>query len=139
MGRNSTERGIMFNDNIIRRPVNGTAARVVGQKGCVDELTPEQERDSIIDHLKVVDIEMLSLPKKDKHRKVLGIKRFKLCTRLSELKKQMKIFGFGTDNRIDQLDYVINSMTKHLTTMQYRRIMDDAFALSQEDKDAVAK
>ena len=127
----------MFNDNLIRVPINGTAARVAGQKGCVDELTAEQERLSILDHLKVADQEMLALPKKDKRRKELGVKRALLCSRISELNKSLKVYGFGDDNRDHHLDYVINAMKKHLTNMQYRRVMDEAFATEKEDQDLI--
>ena len=123
----------MFNDNIIRVPINGTAARVSSQSGCLDEQTPAQERESIQDHLAVIEVEMLALPKNSKQRKSLGAKKAMLCSRISELKKKMKILGFGTENRVDQLDYVISAMKLHLSDMQYRRIMSKAFAMSQED------
>ena len=125
----------MFNDNIIRTPINGTAAMVAGQKGCVDDPTPQQEKDSILGYLKVADAEVQTLPKSSRRRKELGVERAKLCLALSNINKKLKVFGFGVDNRIDQFDYVMHSMKKHLTTMQYKRIMADAFSQSQKDQE----
>jgi hypothetical protein len=125
----------MFNDNVIRTPINGTAAMVAGQKGCVDEPTPQQEKDSILGYLKVAEAEAQTLPKSSSRRKELGAERARLCLVLSNINKKLKVFGFGADNRIDELDYVTHSMKKHLTKMQYKRIMSDAFSQSQKDQE----
>ena len=132
----------MFNDLIIRTPINGTAAKVVSQKGCVDELTPQQERDSVLDHIRQVE-DQIDKRKKGEARtdehKALGLKKASLCERLSELNEKLKRFGFGDENRIDHIDCVYSVLKEQLTAYQYKRIMALAMELYQSDLATKAK
>ena len=122
------------------RPVNGTAAMVASQKGCVDDVTLEQERDSIIDRIKQIEgvlrLRVAGEPKTNEW-KSLGVEKWELQQRLGEIKKALKIHGFGDENRVDHLDYVISAMKLHLTDMQYRRVMDKAFSMYNKDNELI--
>jgi hypothetical protein len=127
----------MFNDNLIRRPVNGTAAIVASQKGCSTELTPEQERENIISHMEQVDEQIKNLPsnmkKKDPIKKKLGLRKFELCNQLAEVNLKIKKININKLTRDDFQDCVFHVMKEQLSSFQYRRIIKSAEILYQKD------
>ena len=113
----------MFNDQIIRTPINGTAALVVNQKGCVDELTPEQERACIISRLRNLKEESSLLPKKDGRRVEIGLQIQSLELRIKDLRTKMKKVNINSSNRGDFSNCVFNVMRDQLSVFQYKQII----------------
>ena len=119
-------------------PINGTAAKVTSQKGCTTELTPEQERESILDHLNQIENQIIKLTeggatKKDPKRKKLGVRKYEFQCKLSELNVKLKRIGLGESNRMDFYDCVYDTMKEQLSNFQYKRIMNLARELHAKD------
>jgi hypothetical protein len=108
-------------------PINKTAAIVVSQSGCSDELTPVQKRDNIVSRMKQIDnqIEILSktMTKKNPARKKLGLEKFQLCHDLKEIKLKIKEINIKEATRKDFYDCVFESMKENLSTFKYKQIM----------------
>ena len=79
-------------------PINGTAAMVTNQKGCADKLTPKQERENLISHVKQVESLLLTFPKGSKERSRLGLKKLEFCSEISKLNEKM-----GSDFQYKQI------------------------------------
>lgn len=114
-------------------PVNGTAAKVTNQKGCTDELTPKQERKNLIDHVKQIEVLIMTLPKNSKERKALGVKKLELCKEISQLNKKMEKFDIGIDGRDNFVDCVFTVMKEQISNFQYKQIMKLARDMYRED------
>ena len=112
-----------MSDIYARTPVNGTAAAVTSQKGCVDELTPKQERENLISHVKQVESLLLTLPKGSKERNHLGIKKLELCNEIGKLNEKMGRFSRGIDGRAAFVDCVFTVMKDQLSDFQYKQII----------------
>jgi hypothetical protein len=104
-------------------PINGTAAVVTNQKGCKDELTPKQERESLINHVKQVEALLMTLPKGSKERKCLGMKKLELCAEISKLNEKMGKFSIGIDGRDDFVDCVFTIIKEQLSSFQYNQVI----------------
>ena len=131
-------------DVYLCEPINGTAARVTSQKGCTTELTPEQERESILDHLNQIEEQIIKLTeggatKKNPKRKELGVKKYEFQCRLSDLNVKLKRIGIGESNRFDFADCVYDTMKEQLSSFQYKRIMNLARELHAKDLKEKAK
>jgi len=121
-------------DNVyLCNPINGTAARVTSQKGCTVELTPDQERESIVAHVKQIDERIKLLPKSSDKRKKLGLKKFELCEQIKVLNIKRKKIGVGPANRQDFIDCVFDVMKDQLSLFQYKQIMRLSEDLYRED------
>lgn len=123
----------MFNDNIIRTPINKTAAVVTGQKGCHDELTPQQERESITGRLRQIDSEIVLHPKKSKERVALGLEKFRLQVVTNELNKKIKDVNIELSTRQDFTDCVFSAMKESLTTFKLNEVMSLASRLYEQE------
>tara|TARA_R110000772_G_scaffold267502_2_gene391720 strand:- start:136 stop:519 length:384 start_codon:yes stop_codon:yes gene_type:complete len=104
-------------------PINGTAAMVTNQKGCADKLTPKQERENLISHVKQVESLLLTFPKGSKERSRLGLKKLELCSEISKLNEKMGKFSIGIDGRAAFVDCVFTVMKDQLSDFQYKQIM----------------
>ena len=114
-------------------PINGTAARVTGQKGCYDTLTEDQERVSIIDRAAQIENEMKVFKKNDPKRKALGLEKLALQDRLRELNLKVKNIRIASHHRDDFCDCVFFIMKEQLSAFQYKQIMRLARELHTKD------
>ena len=112
-----------MNDIYGLEPINGTAAIVTGQNGCADELTPKQERKNLIDHVNQLEAVLMLLPKKNKERKLLGLKKLKLCKEISMLNERMKKVKIDHTNRGEFSDCVFDVLREQLSPFKYKQIM----------------
>lgn len=115
-------------------PINKSAALVTNQKGCEDEITAEQERQSILDHIKQIEAKISTLRKSDQERKELGVRKLKLQQRITILNKKMRKVGIGPHNRNDFTDCVFQVLKDRLSNDEYRRIIRLAEDLYRETK-----
>ena len=116
----------MFNDNIIRTPINGTAAIVTSQSGCLERETAQQERDRLLTRYNWLEDKINDRKKgeaKSEEHKAYGKERYALCLEMSALNKQLKRRGFGDENRVDHMDCVYSVMKEQLSNFQYKNIM----------------
>ena len=116
----------MFNDNIIRTPINGTAAIVTSQSGCLDYETAQQEKDRILDRVNFLSSkinERKNGERRSEIHKAYGKERAALCLEISVLNKHLKRRGFGDENRVDHMDCVYSVMKEQLSDFQYKNIM----------------
>ena len=112
-----------MNDVYLCTPINGTAARVVGQNGCSDTLTLKQKKENLVDRVNQIVKEIVLLPKKSKERKELGLKNKEVCEQINEINVKIKHLQIGSDGREDFADCVFNVMRGKLTAFQYKQIM----------------
>ena len=84
----------MGSDVYSMSPVNGTAGRIVGQKGCVDELTDSQIREQLVLKANKWADDVTLLRKGSPERKALGKKMAALHLEISKLKKFTPKKGF---------------------------------------------
>ena len=129
----------MFNDPIIRTPINGTAARVASQKGCTDKLTTKQERDNLVSHANQLEAELLTLPKKSKKRKELGLKKLVVCQEISAINAKMKKLNIEATGRDEYVDCVFHIMKEQLSPYKYKQIMKLARELRNNDLELLNK
>ena len=116
----------MFNDIIIRTPINGTAAIVTSQSGCLDYETAQQERDRLLTRANWLVGKMNDRKKgeaKSEEHKAYGKEREFICLEISVLNKHLKRRGFGDENRADHMDCVYSVMKEQLSNFQYKNIM----------------
>ncbi len=113
-------------------PINKTAAVVTSQKNCSEQLTAEQKRASIIDHIRQIEEEIKTLKKSDKKRKKLGVRKFELQQEISKLNKSMGKIGIGESNRSDFADCVFDVLRDNLSPFEYKRIIRLAEELYKE-------
>lgn len=113
----------MFNDNLIRRPVNSTAAIVSSQSGCSDSLTAKQKKDSAVDRVNQLKAEIKSMPKSSKARKVKGIEIFNITQSIMELNLIIKRANIKEAERLDFFDCFFRVVQDQTTKLQYDRFM----------------
>lgn len=123
----------MNNDVYLCTPINGTAARVVGQGGCSNELTLRQRKESLVDRINQIVKEVVLLPKKSKERKALGIETQKINKNINEINVKIKHLQIGFDGRGDLTNCVYRVMREQLTPFQYKQIMRLARELYGDD------
>lgn len=71
-------------------PVNGTAAIVTNQKGCVHSMSAEDRRDSLLRALNAANIELRDWPKGHPVRDQIGQRIYSLHSEISEMKKKIR-------------------------------------------------
>ena len=125
----------MFNDNIIRRPINSTAAIVSSQSGCSDSLTATQERDQKVDRLNQLKLHLLTLKKKSKLAKSVGVEIFNLCSEISELNKKIKKLNIKESERLDFHNCFFRVVRQQTTKLQYERFIKLAHEMLSNNKD----
>lgn len=103
-----------------RAPINRSAALVTGQSGCAsdDTLTDEQKRENLVAVAKALDKKIISLPKKSKERKLLGLKRKSINDKINSLRPAKKCKGID--------GFFIDIARSELTAFQFSSMMGKA-------------
>lgn len=84
----------------------------------VEDLTPEQERDCIVQAKKRVQSVLQSLPKKHPDRKRLGQLQYELDKRINQIRPKMRCKGIE--------NYVMDVLRTELTKFQFDMLMRKA-------------
>jgi len=107
-------------DIFTRTPINGTAATVVGQAGCVtaDKLTNEQERENLLAQVLRWQEEIKTLPPKSDERKKIGRKIAAANNRINELK--------SVKYTKDLSHYILDIVKETMPRPQWKRIVEEA-------------
>ena len=113
----------MFSGDVARTPINSVAAKVASQKGCVSEVTPQQEKDSALARLDQVHIELKAAPRGSVEKKRLGAENLALTTRVGELNKKLRVINRGDRDREKFLECLFHVLGEQLTPFHYKRIM----------------
>jgi hypothetical protein len=116
----------MLTDLADRAPINKSAALVVNQSGCNDQMTIDDERDCLCRALRGVERQIITLTKDDDLRKSLGLKKLELQTKISKLNKIKKMLSVA-DRNLDQ--YIVNVCKSNATKAQWNEILCKARAL----------
>ena len=127
----------IFTDNIARSPINGTAAKVSSQGGCLDSESLEQKRDRLLSRANWLLGKIGERKKgevKNEEHKSYGKERMDICLELSALNKQLKRHTFGEENRADHMDCVYSVMREQLSEFQYKNIMKLAREMFLDDE-----
>ena len=110
----------MFNDNIIRTPINGTAARVASQGSCSEDQTLLQQRENLASRIHQLSGQMFSLKKGTGAYDIVKAKKVSLEHEISDLNNSLKGVRKGL------LDYIFQEMRVQLTQNQYSKIIESA-------------
>ena len=114
------------------RPVNRTAALVVSQGGCSSgELTDEQIRENLVLQLKKIASDILTMPKKSKLRKELGIKKSEIEHQINAIRPKKR--------KADVAEYFIDVIREELTAAHYRILMARAVKRMKDAHGCVCK
>ena len=118
-------------DIFIRTPVNGTAARVVGQQDCVidDNMTIEQECENLRAQVSKWQEEIKELPPKSRARKQIGKEIAAANLRINELKP--------TKYKGDLSSHILDIVKEITPRPQWNRIVEEA--IRRMDADAKEK
>ena len=116
----------MFNDNIIRTPINGTAERVTSQSGCALEESNEQKRDVLLSRLKFIECEISKRGVgefKTPTHKAYGMEKLNICLEISSLNEKLKRKSTLSKERELHIECVHAVMKEQLSSFQYKNII----------------
>lgn len=103
-------------------PVDKTAAVVTGQNGCSGlSLSDEQIRENLVKKAKLLENQILSLPKNHPRRKSLGKEKADLCLQINAIRAKKR--AKGVEN------YFINAAREKLPKYVFDGIMSLAVTM----------
>lgn len=105
----------MKNNIYLSRPINKTAALVVGQSDAPSVSQDEQMRQNLVARLKMIEAKLPHVPKKSQERKNLGQEKFELQEKINAIRPTLRCQG------VEQ--FFIDSARDILTKFQFDRIM----------------
>ncbi len=105
------------------KPINKTAAVVVGQRSCTshDGLSLEQQKANLCAKWHELEKKIMHMHKKDPSRKVYGQKIHELHLQIIEINKQIKFKKFN-----DLSEYIIKVIKNRMTKMQWYQLLEEA-------------
>lgn len=92
----------------------------------VEDLTPEEERDCIVQAKKRVQEVLENLPKRHPERKQLGQLQYELDKRINQIRPKMRCKGIE--------NYVMDVLRNELTNFQFDLLMQKAKKLRAKDE-----
>jgi uncharacterized protein YxjI len=105
-------------DIYTRAPINKTAAMVVSQSGCSEELTDAQRRDSLVARWKYLKGRLPQLPKNCDLRKKIGKEMVAIQNQITELRPRHKVRGLQ--------EYIVDVLKERYTKYQWEQIIEEA-------------
>ena len=111
-----------------RVPINKTAAIVTSQSGCASDgtLSDEQKRENLVLISKELDKKIMTLPKKSKARRLLGLQRQYIDKSINALRPAKKAKGVA--------DFFIDAARDNLSAPHFNILMSHAVKEMERSK-----